>query len=100
MGGSTSTNSYDTTIGKLDANSRWSRAGDLSVGRNGHNVIYDGEYLIVVGGYAGADTSLMTEKCTVGTAGVTCTGQNPSLYDYKFYPELFMVPANFCKSLR
>ena len=88
-----------TTIGKLDANSRWSKAGDLLTARSGHGAIFDGEYLIVVGGYKGNSDPLKTEKCEFGDDGITCTEQSPSLYGYRNYPELFLVEKDFCKSL-
>ena len=52
IGGYTDVNDYDKTIGRLDATSMiWSKSGDLVNGRYGHNAIYDGSSLIVVGGY-------------------------------------------------
>ena len=86
-----------TTIGKLDVNLIWSKVGDLNKRRHGHNVIFDGNYALVIGGYTDNDVLLPTEKCRVSTNGVICTEQSPSLYRYLNYPELFMVPWNFCK---
>ena len=90
---------YITTIGKLDANSRWSKAGDLSTARSGHGAIFDGEYLIVVGGSKRGSDPLKTEKCEFGDDGITCTEQSPLLYRYNYYPELFLVEKDFCKNL-
>ena len=87
-----------TTIGKLDANSRWSKAGDLTTARYGHGAIFDGDVLIVVGGYNGISDPLKTEKCEFDDEGITCTEQSPSLNGYRFYPELFLVESDFCKS--
>ena len=90
-----------TTIGKLDAYSRWSKAGDLSTARYGHGAIFDGEFFIIVGGYRPnlVGVLLSSEKCEFGDDGLTCTEQSPSLYGYSFYPELFLVEKDFCKSL-
>ena len=88
--------SGDKTIGKLDANSNWSKAGELSTERYAHAAIYDGTYLLVVGGYG---NDYKTEKCSFTSTGINCSGQSPSLYQYQRYPELFMVPADFCKNL-
>ena len=74
----------------------WSKAGDLVNGRHGHNVIYDGSSLIVAGGVT---SSLKTEKCTISSGQVSCTTQNPTLHDYAYYPELLLVPVDFCKTL-
>ena len=51
------TGSHDKQIGKLDANSVWSKVGDLNIGRRVHNVIFDGTYALIVGGDAGIDVT-------------------------------------------
>ena len=85
-----------TTIGRFDATRRiWSKSGELISGRRGHNAIYDGSSLIVVGG----DFDQKTERCEISNGQTTCTAQNPKLDAYKFFPELFLVPVNFCKTL-
>ena len=84
------------TIGRFDATRRvWSKSGELIVQRGGHNAIYDGSSLIVVGGLG----TYKTERCEISNGQVTCTAQNPELYEYYSYPELFLVPVNFCKTL-
>ena len=100
FGGSTDISSYDTTIGRLNADLFWSKVGRLNIGRHSHNVIYDDHYVLVVGGFKSVDESdsyLPTERCIVSTSGVNCTEQNPLLSYYADYPELFIVPTNFCK---
>ena len=74
----------------------WSKLGDLVNGRRGHNAIYDGSSLIVVGGYPG---SLKTEKCVISNGHVSCSSQNPELEGNGYYPELFLVPVNYCKTM-
>ena len=98
FGGLTDIDGY--TIAKLDVNLVWTRVGYLKWGRNGHNVIFDGEFALVVGGSAGEAPFLEspTEKCSISTDGVNCTEQSPSLRYYSDYPELFMIPPNYCKS--
>jgi len=103
VGGRTARLPYETTIAKLDANSReWSRVGDLSSGRRAHAAIFDGTYLIVVGGQvddsddSGAQ-SQPTERCSIASDEVTCVEQSPSLHGYEIYPELFLVQHDFCK---
>ena len=84
------------TVGRFDATRRvWSKSGELINGRWGHNAIYDGSSLIVVGG----DGLYKTERCEISNGQTTCTAQNPELYNYVSYPELFLVPVNFCKLL-
>ena len=99
FGGRTDKSHFDNQIGKLDANSVWSKVGDLQTGRRGHNAIFDGTYALIVGGYAGSNVNVPTEKCSLTSDGMSCTSQNPSLYDYWYYPELFMIPYDYCKNL-
>ena len=95
IGGYTGSSSYSQTIAKLDTFTyEWSKAGDLIQGRCGHNAIFDGSDIIVVGGDVG---SVKTEKCTIAEGKVTCVEQDPSLLDYSFYPELFLVEEGYCK---
>ena len=103
FGGSSDANSYEKTIGRLDITTRkWSNAGSLVTARRGHNAIYDGLNVLVVGGYPGGSnyhSSLKIETCKVADNRVTCTSQVPQLADYYHYPELFLVTKNFCKEL-
>ena len=89
------------TIGRLNAiTTIWSIAGNLVHRRRGHNVIYDGASLIVVGGISSNSTEpIKTEKCSFFKDQVICTAQNPELYHYIWTPELFLVPYNYCKAL-
>ena len=89
-------NTDDKTIGRLDATTMvWSKSGELVNGRWGHNAIYNGSNLIVVGGNS---ISYKTENCVISNNQVSCTAQNPSLTNYSLYPELFLVPVGFCKT--
>ena len=100
IGGYTGSTSNSKTIAKLDSISyEWTKAGDLIVGRRGHNAIFDGSDIIVVGGYAGSGVSLKTEKCTIAEGKVTCVEQDPALVDYSYYPELFLVEEGYCKQM-
>ena len=90
---------YESNIGRFDMATRmWSKAGDLATARAGHNVIYDGQYLIVVGGFRGGNYEPdFCEKCSITNGRMSCTSQRPLLTDYSLYPELFLVQAGFCK---
>ena len=97
IGGYSDINRYDKTIGRLDATTMvWSKSGDLVNGRSSHNVIYDDSSLIIVGGYK---YPYKTEKCVISNDQVSCVSQNPDLDYYRYYPELFLVPVDFCKTL-
>ena len=86
--------SASKTIAKLDSTSHeWSKSGDLQVGRYAHNAVFDGSDIIVVGG----STEHKTEKCSLSDGQVTCVEQAPSLTDYAYYPELFLIEEGFCK---
>ena len=96
IGGLSGSTTKEKTIGRLDATTMvWSKSGELVNGRHKHNAIYDGSSLIVVGG----EGSYKTEKCVISNDQVSCTAQNPSLTNYSNYPELFLVPVDFCKTL-
>ena len=83
----------EKTIGRLDIKTRkWTNAGSLVTARYAHNAIYDGQYVFVVGG----KYTYQTEKCSISEEQVTCSSQSPELINYGFYPELFLVPENFC----
>ena len=77
----------------MDLEGRWTQAGELKVARYGHNVIYDGTHLLVLGG---SDTRI-TEICSIESNMVNCKSQSPQLKDYYIYPELFLVSDSFCK---
>ena len=84
------------TIGRFDATRRvWSNSGELINKRSGNNAIYDGSSLIVIGG----NGRYKTERCEISNGKVTCTAQTPELNNYVYYPELFLVQVNFCKTL-
>ena len=86
--------SYELNIiGRMDLDGQWTYAGRLNQSRRGHNIIYDGEYLMVIGG-AG---DRLTEKCLIEDGSFSCTSQRPKLYKYYAYPELFLVSCIFCK---
>ena len=83
-----------SVITRLDlSTTSWTKLGDLKVGRVHHNVIYDGEVFIVVGG---PTDSIKTEKCTLSGSTMTCSEQSPALTGYHKYPALVMVPEDFC----
>ena len=101
IGGRTDKSLKDPTVGRLNAVSTiWSLAGNLVYGRHGHNAIFDGTSLIIVGGSSVNGTEpIKTEKCSFLNNDLICTAQNPELYAYIFTPELFLVPYNYCKTL-
>ena len=87
---------YLKTIGRLDEETlTWSKAGNLNSGRHGSNAIFDGSVILVVGGNSSPEK---TEKCVISGDEVTCTAQSPELRYYVNYPELFLVPSNFCQN--
>ena len=81
-------------IGKLDATTTiWSKTGYMKTSRYAHNVIFDGRHFLVIGGYG----TKKTERCTIKQDEMTCVEQAPELTYYARYPELFLVPDNYCK---
>ena len=85
-----------SVIAKFDSTTReWSNIGHLITGRMVHGAIFDGSYFLVIGGF---DDYYQTEKCSFSGSTMTCTQQQPDLYRYQMYPELFLVPNDFCKN--
>merc|ERR1712106_85099 len=81
-------------IGKLDATTfMWSKVGDLNTRRRSHNVIFDGAHFLVIGG----DGTYKTESCKMDNDQMACVEQNPKLTKYAYYPELYLVPLDFCE---
>ena len=89
--------STSNIIGRLDASTlTWTKAGELNYARDGHGAIYNGERIIVAGG----NGNYKTESCSVDENGVVnCIEQAPTLYDYAFYPEMYLVDDAFCKDI-
>ena len=82
-------------IGRLQ-NGQWTEAGKLQVARRAHNAIFDGQYVVVVGGN---DKELPTEVCSIHDNGtMSCTSQEPNLKGYTHFPELHLVENSFCKN--
>ena len=74
----------------------WTQAGTLQQARSAHNAIFDGESIIIVGGYELKD--LKTEVCSFqSNTSVSCIGQEPVLTDYNHFPALFLIDGSFCK---
>ena len=84
-------------IGRLDASTlTWTKAGELNYARNGHGAIYNGERIIVAGGVG----NYKTESCSVDENGVVnCIEQAPTLSNYAYYPEMYLVDDAFCKDI-
>ena len=78
--------SFDTVV------KRWIKFGKLNQARQGHRVIIQQDEFVVVGGFPGSGT----ERCTSNGKVLECTVFEPDLFNYIFYPELMLVPANYC----
>ena len=89
------------TVAKLTINDEWIRLGELKEARQGHSVIFAQGAFLVVGGFADFyNISFLTENCHLDIGdSITCVTQNPQLELYGFYPELFLVSANYCKTI-
>ena len=80
-------------IGRMDLDGQWTEAGKMNQARHGHNVIYNGVFIMVIGGRSERET----ERCSIINGSISCFSQTPELKDYYAYPELFLVPDDFCK---
>ena len=83
-----------TVIGRFDLTTRqWTKAGDLLTPHFAHNAIYDGNYMLVIGGRY----TMISEKYSLENGQVTGSSQAPELTNY--HPELHLVPIDYCKEM-
>ena len=68
----------------------WTYAGSLASWKAGHNVIFDGNDFLVIGG-----NSNPTQLCSLEDKTLDCIELSSELTNYTFYPELFLVDKNF-----
>ena len=84
----------------MDLDGQWTEAGKMNQARYGHNVIHNGVFIMVIGGWSedkGFNGEVQTERCSLINGSFSCFSQTPELKDYFSYPELFLVPDDFCK---
>ena len=88
----------------MDLDGQWTEAGKMNQARYGHNVIYNGVFIMVIGGRSEekdfngeVQTERISERCSIINESISCFSQTPELKDYFGYPELFLVPDDFCK---
>ena len=99
FGGQTYSNRYQQTIARLDAETRtWSKAGSLKNGRRAHAAIFDGGKFIVLGNPSDYGP-VKNEVCTLSGTSMTCEESSNTLYNYAWYPELFLVTEHFGKDI-
>ena len=94
FGGQSHYSGLPQDIARLKESSlRWNKVGEIMSSRHGHSVIQLGQSFLVVGGKG----RKRTEVCDWSHEILYCNEQNPILADYDLYPELFVVPDNYCK---
>ena len=82
-------------IGRLYVKTRtWSIARKLAIRQDGHNAIFHDSKLIVVGEWG----EIETETCNLSNYEFSCLETKLILDTYVYYPELYQVPADFCKA--
>ena len=90
------------TIGRFHTPTvTWSKAGVLKTARRGHGATFNGDVLVVAGGVAdGSNHTMKTESCKLNNGTVTCTAEQaaPTLTNYYYYPEMFLVNRSFCET--
>ena len=75
----------------------WQIAGSLNSVRYGHRAIWtknnnQGAFLVI-----GGQGDQPTEQCQLFGSQLACVNQKPLAENFHFWPELFNVPASFCK---
>ena len=74
----------------------WTKVGTLNKGRFAHNAIELQGQFLVVGGTG--ETEFETEKCTYTYGQVDCTKTGPNLRGFAYWPELYLVPDDYCQT--
>ena len=87
---------YSPRIAKYTLD-KWTEVGNLQKARNGIRAILNDNRMYVVGG-AGVPFEFRTEIWSLDENDNTVNMKlaEPKLREYKYYPELFVVPSNFC----
>ena len=82
------------TIARFDpVENRWTKLGELKVGRNEHSVIQVNNEFIVVGGDRAASTEREpAESCKLDGQSMTCNTREPELSYFNSYPLLMLIP--------
>ena len=75
-------------------NGAWTQLSTgLNTPRRVHNSIVNFDEIWVIGG---AGSNLPLEVCKPTETGIECTAQSATLSSYERYPELFLVPDDYC----
>ena len=74
---------------------QWKKVGKLNQSRSGHSVILHQGAFVNVGGYP--NWLHGTERCELDGDSVICTTVDPYLAEYKFWPEMMIVPSDYCE---
>lgn len=72
---------------------KWKKVGKLNEARTGHGVIMNKGNFIIVGGM----DYKKTERCTLEGQSIHCKLINPGLDYYMGYPEMMIVPSDYCE---
>lgn len=98
FGGDTTGLSTTTTVAEF-ANDQWRRIGDLVERRTGHRAITNGNSVMNIGGREKPEVEyLMSTEIwsNAKSRNYDAVAQEPLLWDYFEYPELFLVDYKFC----
>ena len=73
----------------------WRQLGKLLTSRQGHGVIQVDDDFIVVNGHSWTYSfsgKTSNELCKLKGKSMICTAIEPRMYDFKYYPELMLIP--------
>ena len=86
-------------VASFDTKSRqWKKLGHLNQARYGNGVIVRQGQFVVVGGIGNSNSEKLrsTERCYFENESIQCTTTEPVLDVYYQYPELMLVPEDYC----
>ena len=75
------------------------KAGTLKNGRLGHGAIFDGDKFLIIGGVNKSPYPVANEVCNLEGLKMTCVEEFEQSSKFAYYPELFLVAADFGKDV-
>ena len=82
-------------VAKLDQDTKqWDEAGRINNARFAHGAIVTEDQFLIIGG----SREEVTERCYLVDDELNCTLQEPTLTEYRHWPELFLIDDDYCNS--
>ena len=75
----------------------WKKSGELNQAHYGHGVIESqGEFIVIGRSKITSYGTVHVEQCTLNNKSIQCKLVEPELKSNWLYPELMLVPSDYC----